>query len=60
MLTGMDDFMDYILTEMSAKEFATLLAQTSMSHEQQAWLTALASERESELIYLHVMDPNEY
>jgi hypothetical protein len=55
----MDQFLDYILSEMSAAEFAAALRLTTLPRDEQARLAKLAWERETEAIYQHVMYPNE-
>jgi hypothetical protein len=54
-----DQFLDYILSEMSAAEFAAALRLTTLPRDEQVRLARLAWERETEAIYQHVMYPNE-
>jgi hypothetical protein len=55
----MDQFLDYILSEMSAAEFAAALRETNLPRDEQIRLAKLAWERETEMIAWHVMTPNE-
>jgi hypothetical protein len=56
----MDQFLDYILSEMSAAEFAAALRLTALPRDEQVRLARLAWERETERIAWHVMEPNGY
>lgn len=56
----MDKFITYILCQMTAVDFERALRQTSIPVEEQDRLIKLAIEREAEMIWEHVMWPNEY
>lgn len=56
----MDTFITYILCEMTAVDFAKALRQTDIPRGEQDRLIKLAIEREAEMIYEHIMWPNEF
>lgn len=53
---NMEYFLDFILQEMTAAEFAELVRGIPEG----AWLTKLAQEREGDALVQHVMYPNGY
>jgi hypothetical protein len=58
--SNMQGFMHYILCEMSAEDFFGCLYHAPLPMPEKVFLADLAYTTEGEMVYEHVVNPNDY